>query len=89
MSQVLSKLFIQHLMQDSDSAYLAVSHFIDGKNRTKISEYLKVSRTRVNKWVRDYLTQYISKLTEEKHTGHQKGLTEIQYINLKISLLLR
>ncbi|SQD79267.1 transposase (fragment) [Moritella yayanosii] len=28
---------------------LAVSHFVDGKNRTEIANFLKVSRTSVNK----------------------------------------
>ena len=30
---------------------LAVSHFLDGKNRTQIVNFLNVSRTSVNKWV--------------------------------------
>lgn len=30
--------------------YLAVSHFIDGKSRTEIARFLKVSRVSVNKW---------------------------------------
>ncbi len=34
---------------------LAVSHFVDGKNRTEIAIFLKVSRVSVNKWVKAYL----------------------------------
>ncbi|NAZ48292.1 IS630 family transposase, partial [Vibrio toranzoniae] len=32
--------------------YLSVSHFVDGKSRTQIAKYLKVSRVSVNKWVK-------------------------------------
>lgn len=62
---------------------LAVSHFIDGKNRTQISEYLKVSRTSVNRWIHCYLTNGISGLNEKKHTGRRKGLSEMQLQQLK------
>ncbi|WP_425439330.1 helix-turn-helix domain-containing protein [Pseudoalteromonas denitrificans] len=34
---------------------LGVSHFIDGKNRTQIARFLKLSRTSVNKWIKCYL----------------------------------
>ncbi|MGB5854133.1 MAG: helix-turn-helix domain-containing protein, partial [Oceanisphaera sp.] len=34
---------------------LAVSHFVDGKNRTQIATFLKVSRNSVNNWVKSYL----------------------------------
>ncbi|WP_424416711.1 helix-turn-helix domain-containing protein [Oceanisphaera sp.] len=33
---------------------LAVSHFVDGKNRTQIAAFLKVSRNSVNNWVKSY-----------------------------------
>ena len=62
---------------------LAVSHFLDGKNRTQISEYLKVSRTSVNSWIQTYLIQGISGLKEKKHTGRPKGLSENQLSQLK------
>ena len=38
--------------------YLAVSHFVDGKSRTKIAKYLKVSRVSVNKWVKEYVIEH-------------------------------
>ena len=62
---------------------LAVSHFIDGKNRTKIAKYLKVSRTSVNNWDKYYLDQGIVGLQGKKHTGRPKGLTEAQLTQLK------
>ncbi len=62
---------------------LAVSHFVDGKNRTQISEYLKVSRTSVNRWIQCYLIRGIPGLEEKKHTGRRKGLSEIQLHQLK------
>ena len=44
---------------------LAVSHFIDGKNRTEIASFLKVSRLSVNKWIKTYLDYGIEALTEK------------------------
>ena len=62
---------------------LAVSHFIDGQNRTQIAKFLKVSRTSVNKWIKAYLDHGIAGLQGKKHTGRHKGLTEMQLIQLK------
>jgi transposase len=62
---------------------LAVSHFIDGKNRTQIAGFLKVSRTSVNKWIKCYLDNGFSGLQEKKHTGRRKALTESQLQQLK------
>ena len=31
---------------------LAVSHFLEGKNRTEIADFLKVSRRSVNIWIK-------------------------------------
>ena len=36
---------------------LAISHFLEGRNRTEISHILKVSRLSVNTWVAKYLSQ--------------------------------
>ena len=66
---------------------LAVSHFIDGKNRAQISQYLKVSRTSVNKWIQSYLTHGLSGLNEKKHTGRRKGLSDTQLQQLKAFIL--
>jgi len=44
---------------------LAISHFVDGKNRTEIASFLKVSRTSVNKWVSQYLNEGLEGLIEK------------------------
>ncbi|WP_424141072.1 helix-turn-helix domain-containing protein, partial [Psychromonas aquatilis] len=36
---------------------LALAHFQDGHSRTQIAQFLKVSRTSVNKWVSIYLSE--------------------------------
>lgn len=48
---------------------LALSHFQDGKSRTDIARYLKVSRTSVNKWVSIYLSEGLAGLEEKPRTG--------------------
>ena len=48
---------------------LAVSHFLEGKNRTEIARNLKVSRTSVNKWVADYLLDDVPALDTKKDKG--------------------
>ncbi|PMH37959.1 hypothetical protein BCU68_16650, partial [Vibrio sp. 10N.286.49.B3] len=63
--------------------YLAVSHFIDGKNRTEIALYLKVSRVSVNKWVKAYLDNGLEGLQEKPHSGRPPRLTEKQRQQLK------
>ncbi|MGB5855499.1 MAG: helix-turn-helix domain-containing protein, partial [Oceanisphaera sp.] len=62
---------------------LAVSHFVDGKNRTQIAAFLKVSRNSVNNWVKSYLDFGIEGLAEKKHTGRPSQLTEKQLLQLK------
>lgn len=47
--------------------YRAVSHFVDGKSRTDIAKYLKVSRVSVNKWVKAYLDNGLKGLQEKPH----------------------
>ncbi|CAM3030322.1 Winged helix-turn helix domain-containing protein [Vibrio rarus] len=63
--------------------YLAISHFIDGKNRTEIALYLKVSRVSVNKWVKAYLDDGLEGLQEKPHSGRPHRLTEEQRLQLK------
>ncbi|WP_198402022.1 helix-turn-helix domain-containing protein [Shewanella benthica] len=48
---------------------LALAHFQDGKSQTQIAQFLKVSRTSVNKWVHVYLTEGLAGLQEKPHTG--------------------
>lgn len=62
---------------------LAVSHFIDGKNRTEIASFLKVSRPSVNKWIKAYLDLGVEGLVEKPHTGRPSKLTTDQKIILK------
>ena len=62
---------------------LAVSHFIDGQNRTQIAKFLKVSRTSINKWIKAYLDLGIEGLQGKKHTGRHRRLTEMQLSQLK------
>jgi len=62
---------------------LAVSHFIDGKSRYQIADFLKVSRTSVNKWISVYINEGIDGLTEKKHTGRPSNLTLEQLNTLK------
>ncbi len=63
--------------------YLAVSHFLEGKSRTEIAQFLKVSRTSVNKWVKAYLDFGLEGLQEKAHTGRPHRLTEQQLKKLK------
>ena len=48
---------------------LALSHLQEGKSRTEISKFLKVSRTSVNKWVNIFLNEGIEGLKEKPRTG--------------------
>jgi len=78
MTQDLSKLIASTQNGRLRIRLLAVSHFIDGQNRTQIAKYLKVSRTSVNKWIKSYLDLGIDGLYGKKHTGRHRGLTDIQ-----------
>ena len=68
---------------------LALSHFKDGKSRTQIAQFLKVSRGSVNKWVRIYLNEGIDGLKEKPRSGRPAYLSQeqqrqlAQYINDK------
>ena len=57
---------------------LALAHFKDGKSRYKIAEYLKVSRTSVNKWVSDFLNYGLEGLNESPRSGRPTMLTPKQ-----------
>lgn len=62
---------------------LAISHFIDGKSRTRIAQYLKVSRGSVNRWVSAYLANGLDGLVEQQHTGRPSRISEKQLSQLK------
>jgi transposase len=48
---------------------LAISHFLEGKNRTQIALNLKVSRRSVNTWVSNYLSDGVAGLEAKKAPG--------------------
>ena len=62
---------------------LAVSHFVDGKSRTEIANFLKVSRTSVNKWVSQYLNDGLKGLVEKPHPGRPALLSQVQRLKIK------
>ena len=57
---------------------LALAHFQDGKSRYKIAEYLKVSRTSVNKWISEFLRYGLEGLKEAPRSGRPTKLTQMQ-----------
>ena len=73
---------------------LALDHFKEGKSRTQIAKYLKVSRTSVNKWVSVFFEEGIEGLQEKPRSGHPAFLTPKQreqlpiILNLKLKTLL-
>nr|WP_194868968.1 IS630 family transposase [Pseudoalteromonas sp. PPB1] len=66
---------------------LALAHFFEGKSRYQIAEYLKVSRTSVNKWVKDYLERGLEGLEELPRSGRPCKLDESQQEQLKAYIL--
>ena len=83
MTQDLSKIIATTTNGRLRIRLFAVSHFKDGKNRTQIANFLKVSRTSVNKWIKSYLDDGLAGLQEKAHTGRPKGLTKLQLLQLK------
>ncbi|MBW8184728.1 helix-turn-helix domain-containing protein [Shewanella nanhaiensis] len=61
---------------------LALLHFQEGKSRYQIADYLKVSRTSVNKWITSYLSSGLEGLKDKKHTGRPSALNEEQMLEL-------
>lgn len=57
---------------------LALSHFQDGKSRTDIAKYLKVSRGSVNNWVAAYLKEGLTGLEEKPRSGRPPFITTKQ-----------
>ncbi len=79
---------LQSLINSTSNArlrlrYLAISHFQEGRSRTEIAKYLKVSRGSVNKWVKAYLDNGLEVLKEKPHTGRPYRLTLEQRQQLK------
>jgi len=61
---------------------LVLAHFQDGHSRTQIAQFLKVSRTSVNKWVSVYLSEGLEGLKEKPRTGRPAFLSSKQKIQL-------
>ena len=57
---------------------LALAHFSEGHNRVEITNILKVSRTSVNKWVSDFLTDGLASLEHRTSPGRPPSLNETQ-----------
>lgn len=68
---------------------LALLHFQEGKSRYQIADYLKVSRTSVNKWIANYLSFGLEGLKEKKHTGRPAALNDQQMKKLSNFIKLR
>jgi transposase len=62
---------------------LAVSHFIEGKNRTEIASFLKVSRRSVNIWIKAYLDFGLDGLKVKPRSGRPARLTSEQLAQVK------
>jgi transposase len=62
---------------------LAVSHFIEGKNRTEIASFLKVSRRSVNIWIKAYLDFGLEGLKVKPRSGRPARLTSKQLEQVK------
>ncbi len=62
---------------------LAVSHFLEGKSRTDIATFLKVSRRSVNIWIKAYLHSGLTGLEVKPRSGRPHRLTPEQLANIK------
>lgn len=57
---------------------LALALFQEGYTRTQIAKRLNVSRTSVNKWVKNYLTEGLDGLQEKPRSGRPALLSSSQ-----------
>ena len=62
--------------------YSALAHFQEGRSRTDIGKFIKVSRTRVNKWISQYHQNGLAGLIDKKTTGRPLRLSEAQSLQL-------
>lgn len=62
--------------------FLALAHFQEGHSRTAISQFLKVSRTSVNKWISQYHQYGMDGLIDKKTTGRPFRLSNEQHQQL-------
>lgn len=63
--------------------YLALFHFKSGVSRTKIAPLLGVSRTSVNAWVANYLSDGLDGLLDKPKPGRPNQLSPYQLEQLK------
>lgn len=56
----------------------ALAHFQDGKSKTDIAQFLKVSRTSVTTWINDYLKYGLDGLIEHPRSGRPSQLSKVQ-----------
>ena len=68
---------------------LALAHFQEGRSRSEIARYLKVSRTSVNKWVQRFLNEGLNGLQEKPRAGRPPFLTSSQQKQLAHYIELR
>lgn len=66
---------------------LAISHFLNGENRTAIANRLSVARSSVNAWVSNFLNNGLSGLENKGGAGRPRMLTEQQLEQLKQYIL--
>jgi len=57
---------------------LAVSIFLQSRNRTQVANQLKVARSSVNSWVSNYLEQGLVGLEDKQRPGKRPSLSNDQ-----------
>jgi len=67
--------------------YLAVHHFLQGKNRTQIAEFIGVARGSVNTWITKYLNEGISGLQSKPNPGRPPRLTPLQEKEVEVFVM--
>ena len=57
---------------------LAVSLFLQSRNRTQVANQLKVARSSVNSWVSSYLERGLAGLEDKQRSGKRPSLSNVQ-----------
>ncbi len=63
---------------------LALAHFKEGKSRYQIADYIRVSRSSVNRWVSDFLAHGLDGLVEPPRSGRPNKLNQTQLTQLSV-----
>ncbi|GIU31904.1 helix-turn-helix domain-containing protein [Shewanella sp. MBTL60-007] len=82
-NKTLAKLIRKEKNARMKLKLLAVLHFQDGKSRYQIADFLKVSRTSVNRWISLYLSSGLEGLKDKPHCGRPSILSHDQLLQLK------